>query len=166
MRANAPSAIVPFHFRSRREHAAALHSGRLQVRRATDVAGCIEAACGSVTLLFSPTEKTARVLDRDLKVRRQRCGRPSIGITLDEPIFVERGQVASHPHCRRASRACLALACSGFGRTARSAICTLKMLTRFRPGPEDRCVVNTDDFRPLRMCPQLVSESLHPKRRF
>ncbi|TVS00095.1 MAG: adenylyl-sulfate kinase [Rhodospirillales bacterium] len=50
-------------------------------------------------LLFSPTNKTARVAsievwNTDEPVLAARAGQ-SVGITLDEPIFIERGQVAS-----------------------------------------------------------------------
>jgi bifunctional enzyme CysN/CysC len=52
------------------------------------------------TLLFSPTEKIARVATIESWGSNQSAASAgagqSIGITLDEPIFVERGQMASH----------------------------------------------------------------------
>ncbi len=53
------------------------------------------------TLLFSPSNKTARVRaietwHEDAEPVEAHAGE-SIGITLDEQIFVERGEIASHP---------------------------------------------------------------------
>ena len=70
------------------------------------IAGRVEAGRLRVgdTLLFSPVNKTARIASieswngpdrRTDPLLAAGAGR-SIGITLDEPIFVERGQVASH----------------------------------------------------------------------
>jgi bifunctional enzyme CysN/CysC len=51
-------------------------------------------------LLFSPINETAKITSieswpRDKAVTSARAGQ-SIGITLDHPVFVERGQIASH----------------------------------------------------------------------
>jgi bifunctional enzyme CysN/CysC len=65
------------------------------------IAGRIEAGRVQVgdTLLFSPSSKTARVATIETwsapKTTAASAGQ-SVGITLDEQIFVERGQVASH----------------------------------------------------------------------
>ena len=74
-----------YKFDERRIVAGRIESGRLRV--------------GDI-LLFSPSEKTARVAS----IEFWDPGRPpiaagagqSIGLTLDEPIFIERGQLASH----------------------------------------------------------------------
>jgi len=66
------------------------------------LAGRIESGSLAVgdTLLFSPSNKTARV--RSLEAwpddRRPETAGPgeSVGITLDEQLFVERGEIASH----------------------------------------------------------------------
>ncbi len=66
------------------------------------VAGRIEAGRLAVgdTVLFSPSNKTAKI--RTIEAwhvpeppREARAGQ-SIGVTLDEPIFVERGEIMSH----------------------------------------------------------------------
>ncbi|MEQ8356283.1 MAG: adenylyl-sulfate kinase [Kiloniellaceae bacterium] len=66
------------------------------------LAGRMESGSLSVgdTLLFSPSNKTARVRSieawpEDRKPDRVAAGE-SVGITLDEQIFVERGEIASH----------------------------------------------------------------------
>lgn len=66
------------------------------------IAGRIESGTLKVgdTLLFSPSNKTARVASieawgADAPVRQVGAGK-SVGITLDEQIFVERGQIVSH----------------------------------------------------------------------
>jgi len=65
------------------------------------VAGRIESGRMSVgdTLLFSPSGATARVASLESwsapAPREARAG-ASVGLTLDEDIFVERGQIASH----------------------------------------------------------------------
>ncbi len=74
-----------YHFDERRILAGRIESGRLSV---------------GDTLLFSPSNKTALVnsieswstVDRPLEARAGQ----SVGITLNEQIFVERGEVASH----------------------------------------------------------------------
>jgi bifunctional enzyme CysN/CysC len=75
-----------YKFDERRIIAGRIESGRLRV---------------GDTLLFSPSEKTARV--QSIETWPSVPSPPaaagagqSIGITLDEPIFVERGEVASH----------------------------------------------------------------------
>src|SRR6185437_2486650 len=65
------------------------------------IAGRIEAGRVQVgdTLLFSPSNKTARVATIENwsgPAKIAASAGESIGITLDEQIFVERGQVASH----------------------------------------------------------------------
>jgi bifunctional enzyme CysN/CysC len=66
------------------------------------VAGRIESGCLRVgdRLLFSPSNATARVASIEswnaAAPGEARAG-CSVGLTLDEEIFVERGQVASHP---------------------------------------------------------------------
>jgi bifunctional enzyme CysN/CysC len=78
---------------------------KLDARRI--IAGRIEAGRLSIgdTLLFSPSSKTARVASIESwsapdvqtgDVKLNASAGQSIGITLDEQIFVERGQVASH----------------------------------------------------------------------
>ncbi|KZD00014.1 adenylyl-sulfate kinase [Oceanibaculum pacificum] len=66
------------------------------------IAGRIESGTLKVgdTLLFSPSNKTARVASIEAwgagaPVRQIEAGK-SVGITLDEQIFVERGQIVSH----------------------------------------------------------------------
>ncbi|HZL60565.1 MAG TPA: adenylyl-sulfate kinase [Stellaceae bacterium] len=66
------------------------------------VAGRIESGMLRVgdTLIFSPGDKTARIKTIETWPEGQapadaRAGQP-VGITLDQPIFVERGDVASH----------------------------------------------------------------------
>ena len=67
------------------------------------IAGRIESGSLHVgdTLLFSPTNATARVASIEAwsaqPPAKAGVGQ-SVGITLDEDIFVERGQVASHSH--------------------------------------------------------------------
>ncbi|MSO66153.1 MAG: adenylyl-sulfate kinase [Alphaproteobacteria bacterium] len=52
------------------------------------------------TLLFSPSNKTAKVASIEAWGATQRPSEASagqsVGLTLDEPIFVERGEIASH----------------------------------------------------------------------
>lgn len=67
------------------------------------VAGRIEAGRLAVgdTVLFSPSNKTARI--RSIEAWHvpapptEAVAGQSIGVTLDEPIFVERGEIMSHP---------------------------------------------------------------------
>ena len=66
------------------------------------IAGRIEAGRLAVgdTLLFSPANKTARVATIEswsAPTQTAASAGQSVGITLDDQIFVERGQVASHP---------------------------------------------------------------------
>jgi bifunctional enzyme CysN/CysC len=67
------------------------------------IAGRIEAGRLAVgdTLLFSPANKTARVASIEswsaAPAQTVASADQSVGITLDDQIFVERGQVASHP---------------------------------------------------------------------
>ena len=74
-----------YKFDERRIIAGRIESGRLRV---------------GDTLLFSPTDKTARVASIEAwnaaePVKSAGAGE-SIGVTLDQQIFVERGEVASH----------------------------------------------------------------------
>jgi len=73
-----------YRFDDRRIVAGRVESGRLRV---------------GDTLLFSPSNKTARVASIEAWPPRHQVeavGGECIGITLAEPIFVERGQIASH----------------------------------------------------------------------
>lgn len=66
------------------------------------IAGRIESGALKVgdTLLFSPSGTTAKVASfkqwNGKKPSRQAAAGQSVGITLDAPVFVERGQLASH----------------------------------------------------------------------
>lgn len=67
------------------------------------VAGRIEAGRLRVgdTVLFSPSNKTARIRTIEAwhvpEPPLEAVAGQSIGVTLDEPIFVERGEIMSHP---------------------------------------------------------------------
>jgi bifunctional enzyme CysN/CysC len=63
-------------------------------------------------LIFSPSNKTARVASIEAwhvpgPVVEGHAGQ-SIGLTLDEQIFVERGEIASRDRTRRSRRTCSA----------------------------------------------------------
>lgn len=67
------------------------------------IAGRIESGCLRVgdELVFSPTNKTSTVASIETwsaPARTEVIAGDSVGITLQEQIFVERGYVASHPH--------------------------------------------------------------------
>jgi bifunctional enzyme CysN/CysC len=73
-----------YHFDERRILAGRIESGVLRV---------------GDSLLFSPSNKTARVRSIETWNRKppvEAHAGESIGITLDEPLFLERGEVASH----------------------------------------------------------------------
>jgi bifunctional enzyme CysN/CysC len=69
-----------YKFDGRRIIAGRVESGRLKV---------------GDTLIFSPGNAEAKVASIESGGREAACGE-SIGITLDQPLFVERGQIASH----------------------------------------------------------------------